>query len=655
MTWGSRSLWRGAAAAAALWGVGMLLVHAHAHVRVWAGVLGVWVLLGAAVLAMRGVGEAVLGAALGEWEEGFLLKTLAAVGVGMGALSLLMFFLGLACLYNPWTAYGALVVALAATAGRTRRFVRAVWEQGGAWIRSLSAAEAALCLALAGVLLVPVVLAFVPPTFYDTLALNLGLSNRCALAGGLSTYPYNHHTFLPQNTEMLITFFLLLFPSYELAQAWNVLAAAFSAAAVYALARLWLPRAWSFVASLLYLTTPAVLGLGSILKNDTTIAFACVLSLALAERGLTERRFALLALSGAFAGWAMGAKYSAVVFGASLGVAVALGAGRRRRSLGAGVKAAAIFGTVAVLVASPWYVRNVVCTGNPVYPAFGHVFPMPPFAGTQYERDVLSARRVSEFFLLPWQLTMESRRYGHFGEPGAFYLAAVPLVLLAAARMRPLRWLLAWSALMYVLWAATLVWLRLLFPALAVWAVAAVWGMRRAGEGRSWLRRALGGLAGWCVAANLFSFAVYHHALMEPAVPLFGAPHEREEWLARHVPYHPAAQCANERLAPSDKILLVGETRTYYLRVPYESDTAYDRTAIVEYAAEADSAETLARVLREKGFTHLLIHAQEIERLHRQYGYMTFHEGGHAEAFQALLAQCAPVCSENGVELLQLP
>jgi hypothetical protein len=280
---------------------------------------------------------------------------------------------------------------------------------------------------------------------------------------------------------------------------------------------------------------------------------------------------------------------------------------------------------------------------------------MPPFAGNQYERDILSTRRVSEIISLPWRLTMESRRYGHFGEPGVFYLAAVPLLLLAAARMQSLRWLLAWSALMYVLWATTLVWLRLLFPALAVWAVAAVWGMRRAGEGRPWLRRALGGLAGWCVAANLFSFAVYHHALIEPAVPLFGAPHEREEWLARHVPYHPAAQCANERLAPSDKILLIGETRTYYLRVPHESDTAYDRTAIVEYAAEADSAETLARVLREKGFTHLLIHAREVERLHRQYGYMTFHEGRHAEIFQALLAQCAPVCSENGVELLQLP
>ncbi|MEO7454038.1 MAG: hypothetical protein ABIV13_04675, partial [Fimbriimonadales bacterium] len=76
----------------------------------------------------------------------------------------------------------------------------------------------------------------------------------------------------------------------------------------------------------------------------------------------------LLAFSAFFLAIALATKYTAIQSGGALGIAVAIAAG------GAGLKSGLLVGVAALALASPWYIRNVMNTGNPVYPFFYSVF-----------------------------------------------------------------------------------------------------------------------------------------------------------------------------------------------------------------------------------------------------------------------------------------
>lgn len=84
-----------------------------------------------------------------------------------------------------------------------------------------------------------------------------------------------------------------------------------------------------------------------------------------------QRRF--LVLSAVFMGLALATKYTAIQTGGALGIAMLI-VGAGSKTLAASLRGAAIVGSVGFLLASPWYIRNFVNTGNPVYPFFYSVF-----------------------------------------------------------------------------------------------------------------------------------------------------------------------------------------------------------------------------------------------------------------------------------------
>ncbi|MDQ2986572.1 MAG: hypothetical protein M3R13_07605, partial [Armatimonadota bacterium] len=80
-----------------------------------------------------------------------------------------------------------------------------------------------------------------------------------------------------------------------------------------------------------------------------------------------------LVLSAVFMGIALATKYTAIQTGGALGIAMLIiGAGSK--TMASSVRGAVVVGGVGLLLASPWYVRNFVNTGNPVYPFFYSVF-----------------------------------------------------------------------------------------------------------------------------------------------------------------------------------------------------------------------------------------------------------------------------------------
>jgi hypothetical protein len=141
-----------------------------------------------------------------------------------------------------------------------------------------------------------------------------------------------------------------------------------------------------------------------------------------------DRPVRVMALAGAFAGLAAGAKLTAVPM-LILGIPLALAVARPRL-----IAAGAAFVLAGMLVLSPWLIRNAVWTGgNPVFPLALHALGHGHFTAVQVQRFELAhtpppdqsppAARLGRFFdeiLIHWQCGF----------------ALWPLVIVAAVQQR---------------------------------------------------------------------------------------------------------------------------------------------------------------------------------------------------------------------------
>ena len=128
-----------------------------------------------------------------------------------------------------------------------------------------------------------------------------------------------------------------------------------------------------------------------------------------------------------------------------------------------------------------------------------------------------------------------------------------------------------------------------------------------------------------------------------------------EVYLAGRFPAMAAVQWVRSQ-TPSvgTKLLLIGETRGYYLDRDYEPVSAYSRHPLAGWASQSGSGEALVRLLRRQGFTHLLVSRSEFERLNRQYGncMLTARQG---EVVGAALVASRRVFLADDVTVYELP
>jgi 4-amino-4-deoxy-L-arabinose transferase-like glycosyltransferase len=193
---------------------------------------------------------------------------------------------------------------------------------------------------------------------------------------------------------------------------------------------------------------------------------------------------------GIFCGFAMGTKYTGVLaVPILLFVALAFWNQEprgqwRKQFAGAGLAAA-----VALLVAAPFYMRNWILLGSPIYPP-------PPLLARIFHVKYLSTdaiqslyvyfqnrgrglgRGFAAYILLPFRLTYHTSNFHGAGGIGLAGLAFAPFALIAARRDRFLAALALMGFLLTTVWFLTQQESRFLIHAYALAAIFAVTGWR---------------------------------------------------------------------------------------------------------------------------------------------------------------------------------
>lgn len=487
------------------------------------------------------------------------------------------------------------------------------------------------------------VLTLAPPSGndYDSLTYHLAVPAQYLREGKVVPLPFDHHSYFPFTLEMLYALGLAA-RGAVLAKLFHWLMLPIGAFALVAIGRRAHSTRAGLLAAVLYASMPMVLQEASTAYIDLGFAaFAFLAVLCFCGAPSTERGQNVL-WSGVFCGLCLGTKYFGWLFFGFLGLWL-LGEMLRgksaSRSAGLNWRHIAAFAVPALILGAPWYIRNVLWTGNPVFP-----FAFLIFGGAGWTADMAAkydesqaiygfGKSLPDLVLLPWRLAMTplnagvfesgvkgqpfwpllpgpagGEQLGIFEVPGLFinvfpgpalFVLGIP-ALFMKGKPREIGLCACFFGFLWLFWAFTSQQIRYLLPALGLLALVAGWGVVEVAP-----RLRIARLVGVVSLALWFLFA--------PAItlwrardtfPVLSGAQTSEQYLRRTFSGYDAMSYANKTTPKDARFAVYGEPRCFYLdRAYFWADQGHN--TLVDYSKMQDGAALVA-ALKGLGATHVL-------------------------------------------------
>jgi dolichyl-phosphate-mannose-protein mannosyltransferase len=560
------------------------------------------------VLAALGLGELVLAGL--RLRDGMRPGERLAVGFGIGttALGVLALLGGRAGLLDPWIfRIGLGVIAMAGLG--TSKLWRVRWTGAGLGIDSLLP-----ILIIAPFLIIMLLGAMLPSIDFDVLEYHLQGPKEYFQAGRIAFLPHNVYTSMPFGVEMLH-----LMGMEVLGDWWwgglvgQLLVALYAPAAAVLIAaatgRAGTRRA-AWLAAVIYLSTPWIYRMGVIADVEGPLCFYHAALIWGVIRGWTENqheRGRLWLLLGLLAGGAMACKYPALISAViPLGLLAVADCWRARSTAPV---LACLLGWSMVM--APWLARNVVDTGNPVYPLGYHVF------GGRLWNEAREAQWQGAHG--PKEATLNALGdsladvAGRSDWQSPLYLAFAPLAFIRPGSRRLVLALGGFAAYLFFAWwllthRIDRFWLPLL-PCLAI----------LAGLGADWSER-----WSWRILRGTILAIALVGNFIDCTTALTGL----NEWtgnlafLRRDVPrrLNPPLAAIDRVLPPDARILLVGQAAVFHVGHEILYNTVFNPETI-ELLAAGKNPQEFHRILKDRGITHVYVDWKEINRHRAPAGY----------------------------------
>jgi len=525
-------------------------------------------------------------------------------------------------------------------------------------------------------------MAAVPPVDRDGLTHHLAIPKLYLERGGLVELPDIPFSYYPMNLDLL--FMVPLSWGNDILPKYIHWAFALAAGVmIFQYVRRRADAVFGLLGALLYLSLPVVMRLSTMVYVDlglacfTFAAMMCILRWG--REGFCVRH---LLLGGWWCGLALGTKYNGLITLPLLGMMVVFIYARRRGTPTTQVGNAApgnhlrktsfrrqavnhadvadlpaalpgsstgggrlfmsatgwslLFTLASLAVFSPWMIRNLQWTGNPIYPMMQGVFPDPDKSGeepwgrtsdlahetgsTVYVHRLVYKEPMWYVALLPLRVFFEGRdddprRFD--GRLNPFLLLLVPWACFPPRRLRDPQGveaaaLLAFSTLFILIAIFTSsVRVRYLMPAIPPLCALAAMGLHHLAQwarhqpGKETRRASAVGLAGVVIVMLGLNLA-YGVDLFKRIEPLgyLGGQVGREAYITRYRPEYPMVQLANRTVERQDRILaLFLGNRRYY----FDREVSFSEGILQRALMQAGSADQVRLELRSRGFTHLML------------------------------------------------
>lgn len=207
--------------------------------------------------------------------------------------------------------------------------------------------------------------AALPSTARDELIYHLEIPKRLLAARGFFFFQDNIYAYFPQLAEMLMMFCLTV-QGELLAKLIHPLYGMLLFAVLYGFSRRCLSRGFSFFAVLILASVPSVAATMAIAYVDLAFAVYALLALLALFQYFETRKLGWAAVAGMMSAGTLCIKYTGLHFTAILAVLAAAEHLQSRRP--SFLKALLLLTAIPVLIASPYFIRNILMTGWPLFP-----------------------------------------------------------------------------------------------------------------------------------------------------------------------------------------------------------------------------------------------------------------------------------------------
>ena len=470
-----------------------------------------------------------------------------------------------------------------------------------------------------------------PPAHRDSLVYHLALPKLYLLSGQWYEIPHNIYSYFPGLTESFYTLALGLGSQYP-----NLIHFCFGLAclaATYELGQILKLKRRTLLLCLIALSaTPTFWSEMTWAYVDLANTFFWILTVTAFLHWRRERRTMWLVLLGFFMGAAYCCKYTSLFLFmlAPLGILLEL---RQDKNVSpaAVAKFLAIPIMTGVFAASPWWLRNVLLTGNPFFPFFWDLFPSTSIAwdGERTEKYSLlletyggTHKGFVDYLLAPFRVFTVAEINDpdlYDGKLGWYYLLSLPVFLFWKKLPANIRYLAGIIAIYFIYWTFSSQQARFLLVILPFMSLF-VGYLLQAIEEHFAGQQNLEQKSGWGQFVKPLALVAVLLAIgfnIKDTLAVFRQQRyldyflknvNQKEYLKSKLYYYEMYQFINSSLPEDANIFLVTTgNQGYYLERRYYSDAVFEHHTMLEILSEAASAQEMVEVCRQRGWSHLLI------------------------------------------------
>ncbi len=526
-----------------------------------------------------------------------------SIGIGLALLALLSFLLGIFGLLYRWL-FRLLLLSLAVLCAKEMfALCRTSAENWRIFIGvRKSGLETFLLITIAIFLLFSLLGTLSPPVGWDELVYHLTVPKLFINNHSIYYMPDNFHYSFPLNIEMLYMFCMLVHNDIT-AKLIVFLFSCLVTICIYCLGRKFFSKRIGLYAATIFATMSYTALCSRYANIELGLAFYVLLSFYAFINWVHSKGNKMFFIASALVGFCLGIKYTGVAAGFLLatGIFYKLFLWEKK-----GLRA--LFGAlftmvlIAGVVGCPWYLKNYLDTGNPVYPAMSNIFGGKYLV---YERAIISGgnlvKQLVRFPLFLWRINVNTQWMSSLGP---FYLFFIPCLLFLRRNDRNIRIILGYGLaciIFYSLLAPEERWNspRHFFPFIASLSIACAYCYEGLVSQDKFFKKVLNIFILFTISLTL----LLHVSKTAVNIPVVFGLETKEQYLRKMINSYQATEYVNNNLDDTARILLIGD-RSYYLEKPFISGPGYH--GYIDYHSFKRPQEFLDR-LEELGVTHILL------------------------------------------------
>ncbi len=493
-----------------------------------------------------------------------------------------------------------------------------------------------------------ILLSLVPPVSKDALVHHLAVPKLYLKHGGIYEIPSMIFSYFPMNLDLL--YMIPLYFGNEITPKFIHFGfALLTAWLIFHYLRRRINTTYALLGVVFFLSIPIIVKLSITVYVDLGLIFFSTASLLLMLRWLESGfRLKYLVISATFCGLALGTKYNGLITFFLLTFFVPFIYSRYSHGKKPGffksTSQGLIFLFIALLVFSPWMIRNYYWKNNPIYPLYNKWFnPPEDIPRKVIHQDTIKKDAVKEngtglftyrsvtYNETWWQIALLPVRIFFQGEDGNFkyfdgrlnpFLFFLPIFAFCRIREGPQsirnenKIILAFSILFFAFaFFSNVVRIRYISPIIPPLVILSVFGLKNIIETIQKFRirivRQIGTVIILLILTYFISLNGYYIAsqfrYVDPFSYLNGTL-SRDEYISIYRFEYPVMEYINENL-PSDALLLfifLGK-RGYHCHREYIPDTVDHVNKVLEIVKNSNRPHEVGLCFKKMGITHLII------------------------------------------------